>query len=107
MLVWDGGLIVVEVVPKVGKTCHDGEIMNILLLETGELLTIGLDGYLKLWESEIVQIAETIVDDSGKFEMEPIFEFHIATDSMPVSVVRRIGDDESSWFIQVNPTAIN
>ncbi|CAG7731039.1 unnamed protein product [Allacma fusca] len=100
LLVWDGGLIVVEIIQKGGKNCHDGEITNIVLLETGELLTIGFDGYLKTWESEVLDTADTLVDDSGKFEVEPIFECKVATSAKLVSVVKKLGDDESAWLLQ-------
>jgi len=43
MLLWDGGLIKVQIGRKQKKPCHQGNIMQILLDE-GELMTIGEDG---------------------------------------------------------------
>ena len=47
MLLWDGGLIKVEVARKGKKTCHHGMIME-FFLDEGELITIGVDGYVKV-----------------------------------------------------------
>ena len=104
MLLWDGGLIVVEVIQKNGKNCHEGEITDLVLLETGELVTIGLDGCLRTWESEVIDLSDTVVDDSGKYELEPLNECKFSTVAQPVSMVRRItgAEDEATWFVQVH-----
>lgn len=47
MLLWEGGLIKVEIGRKGKKTCHHGSIQQILLDE-GELMTIGTDGYIRV-----------------------------------------------------------
>ena len=47
MLLWDGGLIKVEIQRKNKKSCHQGPIQQILLDE-GELMTIGVDGYIRV-----------------------------------------------------------
>lgn len=47
MLVWDGGLIKVQITRKNNKTCHVGHIQQILLDE-GEMMTIGTDGYIRV-----------------------------------------------------------
>jgi hypothetical protein len=100
MLIWDGGLIAVEVGQKNGKNCHNGEITDLVHQDT-ELLTIGNDGYIRVWEIEQLDLASTSVDDSGKCEIEPLFEFKLATNSPLISAVRCINDDASIWFVQV------
>lgn len=47
MLLWEGGLIKVEITCRGKKNCHQGPIMQILLDE-GELMTIGVDGYIRV-----------------------------------------------------------
>ena len=47
MLLWDGGLIKVEISRKGKKPCHHGPIMQIVMDE-GELMTIGCDGYIRV-----------------------------------------------------------
>ena len=47
MLLWEGGLIKVEISRKGKKTCHQGMIEQ-FFLDEGELITIGVDGYVKV-----------------------------------------------------------
>ncbi len=51
MLLWEGGLIKVELCRKGGRTCHNGAIYQ-FNLDEGELMTIGSDGAVRV--SEIV-----------------------------------------------------
>ena len=47
MLLWDGGLIKVEMCRKGGRTCHAGTIQQ-FSLDEGELMTIGTDGAVRV-----------------------------------------------------------
>jgi len=47
MLLWDGGLIKVEIGRKNRRTCHVGPIQQIIMDE-GELMTIGVDGCVRV-----------------------------------------------------------
>ena len=47
MLLWDGGLIKAEIARKGKKTCHQGMIEQ-FFLDEGELITIGIDGCVKV-----------------------------------------------------------
>ena len=47
MLLWDAGLIKVEIARKGRKTCHQGMIEQ-FFLDEGELITIGADGFVKV-----------------------------------------------------------
>lgn len=47
MLLWEGGLIKVEITRKGKKPCHQGPIEQILLDE-GELITVGSDGCIRV-----------------------------------------------------------
>ena len=47
MLLWDGGLIKVEICRKNSRTCHVGAIQQIIMDE-GELMTIGVDGCVRV-----------------------------------------------------------
>ena len=57
MLLWDGGLIKVEIQRKNKKSCHHGPIEQILLDE-GELMSIGVDGYIRV--SIVIIYSDTI-----------------------------------------------
>lgn len=47
MLLWDGGLIKVEICKKGNKFCHNGMIEQ-FFMDEGELMTIGADGFIKV-----------------------------------------------------------
>lgn len=47
MLLWDGGLIKVEICKKGNKLCHNGMIEQ-FFMDEGELMTIGADGFIKV-----------------------------------------------------------
>lgn len=47
MLLWDGGLIKVEICKKGNKFCHNGMIEQ-FFMDEGELMTIGTDGFVKV-----------------------------------------------------------
>ena len=100
MLIWDGGLISVEVLQKTGKNCHGAEITDLIHYDT-ELLTIGGDGYVRIWETEQLDLAPTGADDFGKCEVEPMFEFKLASNSTLLSAVKAVNDDANLWFVQV------
>ena len=51
MLLWDGGLITVEICKKGKKPCHNGMIQQ-FFMDEGELITIGVDGYIKVRKIE-------------------------------------------------------
>lgn len=47
MLLWDGGLIKVEICSKGNKLCHNGMIEQ-FFMDEGELMSIGADGFIKV-----------------------------------------------------------
>lgn len=47
LLLWEGGLIKVELCRPGNKTCHNGPI-NQLVLDEGEVVTVGSDGYIRV-----------------------------------------------------------
>ena len=47
LLLWDGGLIKVQIARKGRKPCHTGTIQQIVMDE-GELMTIGSDGFIRV-----------------------------------------------------------
>ncbi|KAL5020106.1 hypothetical protein ScPMuIL_002998 [Solemya velum] len=100
MLLWEGGLIKVEITRKGRKTCHHGVIEQILLDE-GELMTIGMDGFIRVWDFEQVDTADTI-DDSGLFEMEPMNELKVGQDVSLRSIVKSVDSENEPtiWYAQ-------
>ncbi|MBN3326680.1 CFA44 protein, partial [Atractosteus spatula] len=98
MLLWDGGLIKVEICRKGGRPCHLGPIQQ-FVLDEGELLTVGTDGAIRVWDFEGVDSADS-VDDSGLFEIEPMNEIVIGKRVSLYSMVRGSGPDSFIWFAQ-------
>lgn len=123
LLLWDGGLIKVEITRRGRRPCHTGPIMQILLDE-GELMTIGVDGSIRVSEDKacfcvrnnslifLLNIArhlmiisslqvwdfETIdtadqTDDSGLFEMEPMNELNVGNDVQLYSIVKSVDEE--------------
>ncbi|GFO10997.1 cilia- and flagella-associated protein 44-like [Plakobranchus ocellatus] len=59
LLLWDGGLIKVEITTKSKKNCHNGPIMQILLDE-GELMTVGSDGFIRVSLDKTVRVFDYV-----------------------------------------------
>ncbi|KAH9503833.1 Cilia- and flagella-associated protein 44 [Bulinus truncatus] len=100
LLLWEGGLIKVEITCKGKKNCHQGPIMQILLDE-GELMTVGADGYIRVWDFETIDTADA-TDDSGKFEMDPMNEMKVGSDVQLYSIVKSIDEENEPtiWYAQ-------
>ncbi|XP_026863865.2 cilia- and flagella-associated protein 44 isoform X1 [Electrophorus electricus] len=98
MLLWDGGLIKVEICRKEGRTCHAGTIQQ-FALDEGELMTIGTDGAVRCWDFETIDAADC-VDDSGLFELEPMNEVMIGRGVSLSSMVKSSVPDSTFWFAQ-------
>ena len=101
LLLWDGGLIKVEISRKGRKTCHQGVIEQIIMDE-GELMTIGEDGYIRVWDFETIDNAD-ITDESSIFEMEPMNELRVGAyhDVKLRSMVKSCDADEPTmWYAQ-------
>lgn len=75
MLLWDGGLIKVEISKKGRKPCHVGMIEQ-FFMDEGELMTIGDDGFVKVWDFESIDNADT-TEEGQLFEMDPMYELKV------------------------------
>ncbi|KAK7105366.1 cilia- and flagella-associated protein 44-like [Littorina saxatilis] len=100
LMLWDGGLIKVEIARKGRKPCHHGPIMQILLDE-GELMTVGVDGYIRVWDFETIDTADS-TDDTGMFEMEPMNELRVSHDVQLYTIVKSVDDENEPtiWYAQ-------
>lgn len=91
ILVWEGGLIVCEICGQNDATLHNGEITSLIMMnETNEILTVGKDGYLKIWDVDTIDIADTLVDDTGKYPVEPTHEIRLSGDATPQGCVKNL-----------------
>lgn len=65
MLLWEGGLIKVEICRKGQRTCHAGTIHQ-FNVDEGELMTIGSDGAVRVCASFILLRSDLSVKQSIK-----------------------------------------
>ncbi|CAF1167075.1 unnamed protein product, partial [Adineta ricciae] len=98
MLLWDGGLIQIQVCRSKGKPCHAGPIQQVLLNES-DVYTVGEDGYIRVWDFETIDTAEA-TDEGSKMEMDPLNELRVGTDSKLMGITPGVADDMSVWFAQ-------
>uniref|UniRef100_T1G027 Cilia- and flagella-associated protein 44 n=1 Tax=Helobdella robusta TaxID=6412 RepID=T1G027_HELRO len=75
LLLWDGGLIKVEICGKNKMPCHRGSIQQIILMN-GVVITVGLDGFIRGWDFGQLDNSD-ISGESEAVEVEPIYELHI------------------------------
>jgi len=110
LLMWDGNFIqytVMRAVPGVGpdgaatmerRPCHDGMVEHISLDESSgvrEIVTAGLDGFVRKWRFDRLEFAEASEEDPV-IALEPLAEVKIGPGVQIKSMIR--GDDH--WIIQ-------
>ncbi|XP_066455410.1 cilia- and flagella-associated protein 44 isoform X2 [Eleutherodactylus coqui] len=98
LLLWEGGLIKVEICRKGQRACHSGPIHQ-FVLDEGELITIGVDGFVRVWDFETVDTADS-VDDTGLLEMEPMNELLVGKNVNLRYMVKTMDGDSPVWFAQ-------
>ncbi|XP_067037270.1 cilia- and flagella-associated protein 44-like isoform X2 [Acropora muricata] len=98
MLLWDGGLIKVEISKKGRKPCHVGMIEQ-FFMDEGELMTIGADGFVKVWDFESIDNADT-TEEGQLFEMDPMYELKVGADVKLLSMVKAVDTEAPIWFAQ-------
>ncbi|XP_074839653.1 cilia- and flagella-associated protein 44 [Carettochelys insculpta] len=104
LLLWEGGLIKVELCRTGHRPCHNGPV-NQLVLDEGELVTVGGDGYIRVWDFETIDAADS-VDDTGLFEMEHMNELLVGK-NVNLSSITKIHDlGQPIWYAQDSNGAI-
>ncbi|XP_062543886.1 cilia- and flagella-associated protein 44 [Armigeres subalbatus] len=99
VLVWEAGLIKIEVCRKGRKPCHKGPITQISVRD-GEVMTCGMDGYIRMWFWETVELADP-PDDDRVVQIEPIMEYRIGNDLCPSELMCLIKKEgEYEWYAQ-------
>ncbi|XP_019404351.1 PREDICTED: cilia- and flagella-associated protein 44 isoform X2 [Crocodylus porosus] len=104
LLLWEGGLIKVELCRTGRRPCHSGPV-NQLVLDEGELVTAGGDGYVRVWDFETIDTADS-VDDTGLLEMEHMNELLVGK-NVNLSFMMKIHDHgQPVWYAQDSNGAI-
>ena len=104
LLLWEGGSVKVEIRRRDLTTCHQGPVQQFVMAE-GELITIGCDGWIRVWDLETIEQAAPIdfETDEGFFLLDPMNEIHVSPDAILRSITRSkepMGPDENFWFLQ-------
>ncbi|KAK9870280.1 hypothetical protein WA026_006367 [Henosepilachna vigintioctopunctata] len=94
LLVWEGGLIKVEVMRNNRKPLHEEQIVQIFYIE-GELWTVSQDGHIKVWWYEKIDQADPPEDDKVVM-LEPSYDFY-TPGVMLMSVIKRYRNDQDSY----------
>ncbi|KFW01147.1 WD repeat-containing protein 52, partial [Eurypyga helias] len=103
-LLWEGGLIKVELCRAGHKPCHSGPVSQ-LVLDEGELVTVGKDGFIRVWNFEKIDAADS-VDDTGLLEMEPMNELHVGK-NVSLSFMSKVHErGQPVWYAQDTNGAI-
>ncbi|XP_045142087.1 cilia- and flagella-associated protein 44 [Echinops telfairi] len=98
MLLWEAGLIKVELCRLARKSCHSGSI-NHIVLDEGEVITIGSDGYIRIWDFETIDTADAI-DDTALMELEPINELPVGKHVKLFSMIKMDDPGNNFWLAQ-------
>lgn len=101
VLVWDDGLIKLQVCRKNRRPCHKGEITQIFMRNAEEIVTVGTDGFIRIWFWETVELSDPPEDDRF-VEIEPSHEFRIGFHDYNAQLLKiiKINSDEADWYAQ-------
>ncbi|KAF4020757.1 hypothetical protein G4228_012725 [Cervus hanglu yarkandensis] len=100
MLLWEGGHIKVELSRAAGKPCHQGPI-NQIMLDEGEVITIGSDGCVRIWDFETIDTAN-VIDETGLLEIEPINELQVDKNVKLFSMIKMNEVGNNFWLAQIS-----
>ncbi|CAG0879186.1 unnamed protein product [Cyprideis torosa] len=78
-----------------GKPCHTGAITWIGM-EESEIITVGHDGFIRIWDSESIESAEV---DDGKISVEPMSELRVKPGAR-LQCMANVPERDGIWFIQ-------
>nr|XP_020735357.1 cilia- and flagella-associated protein 44 [Odocoileus virginianus texanus] len=104
MLLWEGGHIKVELSRAAGKPCHQGPI-NQIMLDEGEVITIGSDGCVRIWDFETIDTAD-VIDETGLLEIEPINELQVDKNVKLFFMIKMNEVGNNFWLAQDSNGAI-
>uniref|UniRef100_A0A2K6F7N6 Cilia- and flagella-associated protein 44 n=1 Tax=Propithecus coquereli TaxID=379532 RepID=A0A2K6F7N6_PROCO len=98
MLLWEGGLIKAELCRAGNKSCHHGAI-NQIMLDEGEVITVGSDGCVRIWDFETIDTAD-VIDETGLLQIEPINELQVDKNVKLFSMVKMNETGSNFWLAQ-------
>lgn len=105
MLVWEAGLIKLEVFRKLRKRCHEGPIVQ-FDFKDGELWTIAMDGRIRVWHYDTIDQADP-PDDDRIVQLEPIYDFYTPGVEFMCIAKRSTDPLDTFYYAQVTVIYIN
>lgn len=101
VLVWDNGLIKLEVCRKNRRPCHSGPITQIFMRNAEEIMTVGTDGFIRIWFWETVELSDPPEDDRF-VEIEPSHEFRVGLRNYNAELLKiiKIDSNDNDWYAQ-------
>lgn len=101
MLLWEAGLIKFEICRKGRRPCHSKPIVRITM-DNGEVTTVGMDGYVRIWFWETVDLADP-PDEDRFVEIEPIFEFYVGDcEIRMVQKIKLFDKEDFGYYVLVS-----
>ncbi|XP_019696509.1 uncharacterized protein LOC105182290 [Harpegnathos saltator] len=102
ILLWEEGLISLEICRKHRQPCHAKPITQFEYLN-GELISVGMDGWIRVWFYETIDQAD-IHDEDRFLEIQPVYEFQIGEtlSSMLMCMCKQEPDNPENtfWYAQ-------
>ena len=86
LLLWDGGLVKVEIMKEGGSTCHEGMI-EVLWQHGDHIVSAGVDGFLRYWDYSSLDLAEP-EDDEPVCHVSPAKEYKIVQEGGDAGAVK-------------------
>ena len=104
LLLWYDGDVTVEIKRRDMSPCHRGSVLQFVIAE-GELISIGADGWIRVWDLESIQQAEgmNLEKEDGLCLLDPINEVLVAPDAILQSISKSrvaLSTEENFWYIQ-------
>ncbi|XP_076177015.1 cilia- and flagella-associated protein 44 isoform X2 [Ptiloglossa arizonensis] len=107
ILLWDESIIKLEACSKNKQAAHIGCITQFEFIN-GELISVGLDGWIRFWFYETIDDAD-LPSEKQLLEIQPIYEFHITEgkeyskrSAMLMSIQKQEPNDpeKTIWYAQ-------
>jgi len=76
-------------------------VIIIIAVILGELMTIGIDGFIRVWDFETIDTAD-VTEEADLFEMDPMNELRVGNNVQLKSIVKSVDPEEHTvWYAQV------
>lgn len=99
ILIWEAGLIKVEVFRQLRKTCHQAPIVQ-FEFKNGELWSIAMDGRVRVWSYDVIDQADP-PDEDRVVLIEPVYDFYTPDVEFMCVYKLNVDPDDTFYIAQV------